>query len=65
MYLAYVIGDIGYLLEEWNAGLVIIVAAGWASLAYRIYAEERVLSVDPGWPAYTGRTPYRLMPGLW
>ncbi|HEX3405662.1 MAG TPA: isoprenylcysteine carboxylmethyltransferase family protein, partial [Caulobacteraceae bacterium] len=65
MYLAYVIGDIGYLLEEWNAGLVIIVAAGWASLAYRIHAEEQVLSAHPGWPAYVGRTPYRLAPGLW
>ncbi|HWF76385.1 MAG TPA: isoprenylcysteine carboxylmethyltransferase family protein [Caulobacteraceae bacterium] len=65
MYLAYVIGDIGYLLEEWNIGLLLIVAAGWASLAYRIYAEERVLSAHPDWSAYIGRTPYRLVPGVW
>jgi protein-S-isoprenylcysteine O-methyltransferase Ste14 len=65
MYLAYFVADIGYLLEEWNVGAVLIAAAGWASLFYRIYAEERVLSLHPDWAAYVGRAPYRLVPGLW
>jgi len=39
--------------------------AGWASLLYRIRAEERMLSRDPGWPAYAARVRYRLLPGLW
>ena len=65
MYLAYLIADIGYLLEEWNIGTMLLVAAGWASLVYRIHAEERMLSLDPAWPAYIGKTPYRLVPGLW
>jgi protein-S-isoprenylcysteine O-methyltransferase Ste14 len=65
MYLAYFMADIGYLLEEWNVGVVLIVAAGWAALVYRICAEERMLSLHPGWAAYAGRTPYRLVPGLW
>ena len=65
MYLAYVIADIGYLLEEWNVGAVLIAAAGWASLLYRMQAEERVLSRHADWAGYVGRTPRRLVPGLW
>jgi protein-S-isoprenylcysteine O-methyltransferase Ste14 len=65
MYLSYFIADIGYLLEEWNIGAVLIAAAGWASLIYRIYAEERTLSQCQDWAAYVGKVPYRLVPGLW
>ncbi|MCX6893265.1 MAG: isoprenylcysteine carboxylmethyltransferase family protein [Verrucomicrobiota bacterium] len=65
MYLAYLISDIGYNLQEWNTGTVLLVMAGWASLLYRIRAEERMLSRDPGWPAYAARVRYRLLPGLW
>jgi protein-S-isoprenylcysteine O-methyltransferase Ste14 len=65
MYLAYFIADIGYLLEEWNIGAVLIAAAGWVSLVYRIYAEERMLSRHSDWAAYVARTRYRLVPGLW
>jgi hypothetical protein len=38
---------------------------GWASLVYRIHAEERVISQDAGWPAYLAQVRYRLFPGLW
>jgi protein-S-isoprenylcysteine O-methyltransferase Ste14 len=65
MYLSYVLGDIGYNLQEWNVGTVLLVLAGWASLLYRIRAEERVLSGDPGWRSYADRVRYRLIPGLW
>jgi protein-S-isoprenylcysteine O-methyltransferase Ste14 len=65
IYLAYVISDIGYQLQEWNVGTVLIVAAGWASLIYRIHAEERILSQHADWVAYAGKVPYRLFPGLW
>jgi protein-S-isoprenylcysteine O-methyltransferase Ste14 len=65
MYLAYFIADVGYLLEEWNIGALLIAAVGWASLIYRIYAEERMLSLHSGWAAYVGKVPYRLVPGLW
>ncbi len=65
MYLAYVIGDVGYNLQEWNTGTVLMVLAGWASLIYRINAEERVLSQDARWRAYSESTRYRLVPGLW
>ena len=65
MYLAYVLGDVGYNLQEWNAGTVLLVLAGWTSLYFRIHAEERVLSQDAAWPAYVASVPYRLLPGLW
>jgi protein-S-isoprenylcysteine O-methyltransferase Ste14 len=65
MYLAYVVADIGYNLQEWNSGTVLLVIAGWASLLYRIQAEERVLSQAAGWPAYSARVRYRLLAGLW
>jgi protein-S-isoprenylcysteine O-methyltransferase Ste14 len=65
MYLAYFIGDIGYELYEWNPGTLLIVAAGWASLIYRIDAEECILSQGEGWTDYAGSVRYRLVPGIW
>lgn len=65
MYLAYIVGDIGYNFQEWNAGTALMVTAGWASLIYRIHAEERVLSQDSRWQVYAGSVRYRLLPGLW
>jgi protein-S-isoprenylcysteine O-methyltransferase Ste14 len=62
MYLSYVIGDIGYTLQEWNVGTVLLVLVGWVSLVYRMNAEERVLSHDPGWDAYVALVPHRLLP---
>jgi protein-S-isoprenylcysteine O-methyltransferase Ste14 len=65
MYLSYVIGDIGYNLQEWNYATVAIVLAGWVSLIYRISAEERVLAKDPAWKGYAASVRYRVIPGLW
>ena len=65
MYLAYVLADIGYNLQEWNFGTALLVMAGWASLFYRIRAEERILSQDAGWLTYVALVRYRLIPGLW
>jgi protein-S-isoprenylcysteine O-methyltransferase Ste14 len=65
MYLSYVIADIGYNLQEWNFGTALLVMAGWASLLYRIYAEERILAQDAGWSAYVSLVRYRIIPGLW
>jgi hypothetical protein len=36
MYFAYLNADVGVNLEEWNAGTVMLVSVGWASLVYRI-----------------------------
>jgi len=65
IYLSYVIADIGYNLQEWNWGTVLLVLLGWMSLVYRIYAEERILSHDPQWPAYIASVRYHLLPGVW
>jgi protein-S-isoprenylcysteine O-methyltransferase Ste14 len=65
IYLAYIISDIGYNLQEWNFYTVLLVMVGWTSLVYRIRAEERVLSQDGTWPAYKASVRYRLVPGLW
>jgi protein-S-isoprenylcysteine O-methyltransferase Ste14 len=65
MYLAYLIADIGYNLQEWNSGTALMVMAGWLSLLYRINAEEMILSQDGGWLAYAARVRYRLIPGIW
>ena len=65
MYLAYFLSDIGYNLQEWNLGSVLIMLVGWASLLYRIRAEERLLSRDVRWPGYIASVPHRLLPGLW
>ena len=65
MYLAYVLADIGYNLQEWNSGTALLVIAGWASLLYRIDAEERVISRHDKWPAYAASVRYRLVPGVW
>ena len=65
MYLAYIVGDIGYNLEEVNCGTLLCVFVGWASLIYRIYAEERTLAFDPRWPTYVTSTRHRLLPGIW
>lgn len=65
MYLSYVLADIGYNLQEWNSVTLLLVSVGWASLVYRIYAEERVLSQHAEWPAYVTLVRYRLFPGLW
>ena len=65
MYLSYVLADIGYNLQEWNSVTLLLVLIGWASLIYRIRAEERVLSQHAEWSAYVALVRYRLLPGLW
>jgi protein-S-isoprenylcysteine O-methyltransferase Ste14 len=65
LYLAYVLADIGYNLQEWNFVTLLLVLVGWVSLVYRIYAEERVISQHAEWQAYVALVRYRLFPGLW
>jgi len=65
IYLSYVIADIGYNLQEWNSGTIALVLAGWASLVYRIKAEERLLSHHSGWQTYAASVRSRLLPRVW
>jgi protein-S-isoprenylcysteine O-methyltransferase Ste14 len=65
MYLSYIVADIGYNLQEWNSVTLLLVLVGWASLVYRIQAEERLLSQYAEWPGYAVLVRYRLFPGIW
>jgi protein-S-isoprenylcysteine O-methyltransferase Ste14 len=65
IYFAYVIADVGYNLSEWAPGTVLVTLVGWASLVYRIRAEERVLSQDAAWTDYVASVRYRFIPWLW
>jgi protein-S-isoprenylcysteine O-methyltransferase Ste14 len=65
MYLSYILGDIGYNLQEWNFGTILLVSGGWASLVYRIHVEEQVMSQHARWPTYVALVRYRLFPALW
>ena len=65
MYLSYIFADIGYNLQEWNCGTILLVLVGWGSLVYRIHVEEQVISQHARWPAYAALVRYRLFPGLW
>ena len=65
IYLSYIVGDIGYNLQEWNFGTLLLVMAGWIALLQRVKAEEQVLSRDERWSKYTSSVRYRLLPGIW
>lgn len=65
IYLAYLLADVGYNLTEWAPGCVVVMLVGWASLVYRIDAEERILSQDAAWTDYRASVRYRLIPRLW
>src|SRR5437868_11233740 len=65
MYLSYVLADIGYNLQEWNSVTLLLVLVGWASLVYRIHAEERLLAQHSGWRGYAASVRSRLFPGFW
>ena len=62
MYLGYFLTHLGFLLTNparWN---VVVYAVWMACQLYRIRAEERVLSADTAYEAFTRRVPYRLVP---
>ena len=65
IYLSYLIADVGYGLQGWRPLTLLLIATGWASLIWRIRAEERVLSAHPGWAAYAEKVPWRIIPGAW
>lgn len=65
MYAGYVLGHIGFLLVAptwWNLS---VYAMALVLQLFRLQAEERLLSVDPGYRDYSARVRYRLVPGLY
>jgi protein-S-isoprenylcysteine O-methyltransferase Ste14 len=65
LYTSYIVADFGYLVQSprfWNAGVLLAV---WTCQILRILSEERLLSNDPEYRAYSARTRRRLIPGVW
>jgi protein-S-isoprenylcysteine O-methyltransferase Ste14 len=65
LYAAYVVAELGYLIQNpraWNAGVLVLV---WACQVLRIHREERLLSEDPAYLVYREQTSWRLLPGIW
>ena len=61
-YASYLVGNLGYLLENptwWNGA---VLAAAIAAQFVRIHYEEAVLAEDPAYHAYRKRTRWRLIP---
>ena len=65
LYLAYVVEQVGYLLQSVRVWNFVLFALVWACQVARIRAEERVLSADPAYERFTRSTTHRLVPGLW
>jgi protein-S-isoprenylcysteine O-methyltransferase Ste14 len=65
LYAAYVIEQVGYILQSVRPWNIALFAAVWACQVARIRAEERVLGQDPSYQTFRQTTPYRLVPGLW
>ena len=65
MYLSYVLGDVGYNLQECSLGTAALVITGWIAMLYRVESEERVMAHHPAWAAYTNAVRFRLLPGIW
>ncbi len=65
IYASYMVGQIGFLLLNptiWNLSLY---AIGLVLQVLRIQAEERILSLDPGFQAFRDKVRFRLLPGVW
>ncbi len=65
VYAAYLLGNLGYLLESptaWNLGVIALQTLGQV---VRMDHEERVLSEDHAYVEYRQRVRWRLVPGLY
>lgn len=65
VYAAYLLGNLGYLLESptaWNLGVIALQTLGQV---VRMDHEERVLSEAPSYVEYKQRVRWRLVPGLY
>ncbi|HLZ68798.1 MAG TPA: methyltransferase [Dehalococcoidia bacterium] len=65
VYATYLVGQIGYLLQNpsaWNLGVILLATACQLG---RIHAEERLLRADPAYAAYAARVRWRLLPHVY
>ncbi|MBB4290245.1 protein-S-isoprenylcysteine O-methyltransferase Ste14 [Rhizobium leguminosarum] len=64
MYAGYLMTHIGFFLAHPSLWNFAIYATALTAQCFRLLAEERLLSQDPAYQAFMGRTRYRLVPFL-
>ncbi|MFN8639734.1 MAG: isoprenylcysteine carboxylmethyltransferase family protein [Dehalococcoidia bacterium] len=65
VYAAYLVGEIGYLLDSPTSWNLLVIAVQTLGQVVRMDHEEAVLSSDPAYVDYRERVRYRLVPGLY
>jgi protein-S-isoprenylcysteine O-methyltransferase Ste14 len=65
IYAGYLLSDVGFLLMNPTAHNLGLYALAVGLALARIRAEERLLSLDPLYAAFTAKVRYRLAPGLY
>ena len=64
MYLGYITVQVTFLVMAPNGWNLLVYGASFTVQLLRILAEERLLSRDPAYAAFMGKTRWRLMPGV-
>jgi protein-S-isoprenylcysteine O-methyltransferase Ste14 len=64
MYAGYIVAQVGYLIHNPTWTNVAIYLCSWALQGVRIVREERHLSLDQAYRAYSERVRFRLVPGV-
>ena len=65
MYAGYITTQFAFLLANPTAWNLAVYLAAWSAQLLRIQAEERVLSQDAAYRAYSASVPWRLAPGVY
>lgn len=64
IYMGYLLTHIGFLCISPSSWNVMVYALAYSLMIPRIFAEERLLGLDPLYIAYTSRVRWRLIPGV-
>jgi protein-S-isoprenylcysteine O-methyltransferase Ste14 len=65
MYLGYVLAEAGYLVNNFSAFNLIVLAVSVLFLLLRLRAEEQLLGHDQAYRNYSRKTPWKLLPLLY
>jgi protein-S-isoprenylcysteine O-methyltransferase Ste14 len=65
LYAAYMVTQLGYLLQSASAWNAAVLCLTWSCQIARSLAEERLLSEIPAYAEYRSRVRWRLMPLVW
>jgi len=65
LYAAYMVTQLGYILQSASARNAAVLGLTWSCQIARALAEERLLADVPPYMEYRSRVRWRLMPGVW